>query len=150
MSTTGNPGPNAHGQEPAAAPANGPRTGAAQEARTRAAVAAHARHRAWREAEAAISAVLADPEVKRLQALIEQEEIEAGRELRDRFQAFQDRYEHAAHTGDAAVFAAVCPAKHGRWGRICVLTAGHEHRLLHWGVTPDGPVAWTGSAPDDN
>lgn len=44
--------------------------GKAEEIRTT--VAGRARQRAWREAERAISAVLADPEVQRLQALIEQ------------------------------------------------------------------------------
>lgn len=45
--------------------------GKAEEIRTT--VAGRARQRAWREAERAISAVLADPEVQRLQALIEQD-----------------------------------------------------------------------------
>ncbi|MFC9176785.1 hypothetical protein [Streptomyces sp. NPDC057107] len=53
--------------------------GADEQERIRTAVAAHARRRAWREAETAISAVLADPEVQRLRALIEQEETRAGR-----------------------------------------------------------------------
>ncbi|MEV6395944.1 hypothetical protein AB0M39_14375 [Streptomyces sp. NPDC051907] len=27
--------------------------------------------------------------------------------------------------------------------------AGHEDRAPPWGATPEGPVAWIGSAPDD-
>ncbi|MET8889790.1 hypothetical protein [Streptomyces griseus] len=122
--------------------------GKAEEIRTT--VAGRARQRAWREAERAISAVLADPEVQRLQALIEQEEVAAGRDLRDELQPFQDRYDHAVQTGDVAALAVLCPGKHGRWGRICVQSAGHETRTSHWGITPDGPVAWIGSAPDDD
>ncbi|MFD7859137.1 hypothetical protein ACFV6B_33460 [Streptomyces microflavus] len=148
MSTTGNPAPDAHGQKPAAAPTHEP--GADEQERIRTAVAGHARRRAWREAETAISAVLADPEVRRLRALIEQEETRAGRELRAEFQAFQDRYESAVRTGDIGVLAQVCAGKHGRWGRICVQSTGHETRTPHWGITPGGePVAWIGSAPDD-
>ncbi|MET9707754.1 hypothetical protein [Streptomyces griseus] len=122
--------------------------GKAEEIRTT--VAERARQRAWREAERAISVVLADPEVERLRALIEQEEAAAGRGLRDELQAFQDQYDHAVRTGDVAALAVLCPGKHARWGRICVLTTGHQDELPHWGTTPDGPVAWIGSAPDDD
>lgn len=118
--------------------------------RVRTAVAGHIRRRVWGEAEAVIGAVLADPGVQRLRGLTEREELRLGRELRDELQIFQDRYEHAVRTGEMAVLAGVCPGRHGRWGRICVLSAGHETRAPHWGITPDGPIAWIGSAPDDD
>ncbi|MEU1796541.1 hypothetical protein ACFXOL_14705 [Streptomyces californicus] len=119
-------------------------------ARVRAAVAGHVRRRAWAEAEEVFGVVLADPEVRRIGALVEAEEMRSGVELRDEFQTFQDRYEEAVRTGDVAVLARICPGKHGRWGRACVLTSGHEGRAPHWGVTSGGPVAWIGSAPDDD
>ncbi|MGW6638227.1 hypothetical protein [Streptomyces cyaneofuscatus] len=121
-----------------------------EEARVRAAVAGHVRRRAWAEAEAVFGAVLADPDVRRISALIEAEETRSGVKLRDEFRVFQDRYEHAVRTGDVAVLARVCPGKHGAWGRVCVLTAGHEERAPHWGITAGGPVAWIGSASDDD
>ncbi|MER7701220.1 MULTISPECIES: hypothetical protein [unclassified Streptomyces] len=122
-----------------------------EEARVRAAVAGHVRRRAWAEAEAVLTAVLDDPEVRRSGALVEEEERRAGAELRGGFQAFQDRFAYAVRTGDVALLAGVCAGEHGRWGRICVLTAGHEGRAPHWGITPDaGPIAWIGSAPDDD
>ncbi|MGW5296168.1 hypothetical protein [Streptomyces bacillaris] len=133
-----------------AGPAGEPVGAGAEEARVRAAVAGHVRRRVWAEAEAVFGAVLADPEVRRIGALVEVEEARSGVELRDEFQVFLDRYEHAVRTGDVAVLAQVCPGKHGRWGRVCVLTAGHKERAPHWGLTVDGPVAWVGSAPDDD
>ncbi|MCQ1582556.1 hypothetical protein ABZV81_34140 [Streptomyces parvus] len=102
-------------------------------------------------AEQRIAAILSDPEVQRIGALIQDEETRGGRELRDELQVFQDRYETAVHTGDIAVLTQVCEGKHGRWGRICVQSTGHETRTPHWGITPNGePVAWIGSAPDDD
>lgn len=79
-------------------------------------------------------------------------ETELGRELRARLQPFQDRYEQAVREGDAARLAGICPCKHGRWGRICVLDDGHETSMEepHWGRNSEGqPIAWVGSAPDD-
>ncbi|MFF8506434.1 hypothetical protein ACF07L_38220 [Streptomyces anulatus] len=116
----------------------------------RTAVAGHVRRRAWAQAEEVFAAVLSDPEVRRIGALIDEEEVRAGVELRGEFREFQDRYEEAVRTGDAAVLARVCPGKHGRWGRVCVLSAGHEDWAPHWGTTAGGPVAWIGSAPDDD
>ncbi|MEU6957625.1 hypothetical protein [Streptomyces sp. NPDC045714] len=121
-----------------------------EEVRVRAAVAGHARRRAWAEAGAVLGVVLGDPEVRRIGALVEEEERRAGAELRDGFQVFRDRYAHAVRTGDVILLAGVCAGKHGRWGRICVLSAGHEERAPHWGSTVEGPVAWIGSAPDDD
>ncbi|MFJ9891613.1 hypothetical protein ACIQRW_38010 [Streptomyces sp. NPDC091287] len=121
-----------------------------EEARIRAAVAGYARRRAWAEAEAVLTEVLADPEVRRIGGLIDVEEHRSGMELRDEFQVFQDRYALAVRGGDVALLAGVCAGKHGRWGRICVLSAGHEDRAPHWGTTVEGPVAWIGSAPDDD
>ncbi|WP_411115427.1 hypothetical protein [Streptomyces sp. 029-5] len=118
-----------------------------EESRVRTAVAVHARRRAWAEAEAVLTAVLGDPEVRRIGALVEQEERRAGAELEGELQVFQDRYVYAVRTGDAALLAG---GARGRWGRICVLSAGHEERVRHWGTAPEGPVAWIGSAPDDD
>ncbi|MFF8747811.1 hypothetical protein [Streptomyces californicus] len=104
-----------------------------------------------RRAEERIAAILADPEVQRIGALIQDEETRAGQELHAELQALQDRYETAVRTGDLTVLTQVCEGKHGRWGRICVQDTGHDTRTPHWGTTPDGtPVAWIGSAPDDD
>lgn len=123
-----------------------------EEARVRAAVAGHVRRRAWAEAEAVFGAVLADPEVRRIGALVEAEETRSGVELRDEFQVFQDWYEQAVAEGDADRLTGLCAGKHGCWGRICVLPAGHETLMEepHWGRNSEGrPIAWVGSAPDD-
>ncbi|MFI1568209.1 hypothetical protein ACH4ZX_35205 [Streptomyces sp. NPDC020490] len=121
------------------------------EARVAVAVRRHARLRTWREAEARIKAVMSDPEVRRLGEEIRQEEARLGAELRRRLQPFQDRYDCAVREGNIDVLTRTCHGKHGRWGRICVLSAGHESAELHWGITAEGqPVAWVGSAPDDD
>lgn len=99
-----------------------------EEARVRAAVAGHVRRRAWEEAEAVLTAVLGDPEVRRVGALVEEEERRAGAELEGGLEVFQDRCAYAVRTGDVGLLAGVCAGKHGRWGRICVLEAGHEDR----------------------
>ncbi|MYS33533.1 hypothetical protein K388_05864 [Streptomyces sp. KhCrAH-43] len=104
-----------------------------------------------REAETTILVLLADPEVRRLGEEIRLEELRLGLHLRARYGALQDRRERAVREGDHAVLQRVCPAKHGQWGRICVLDAGHESADPHWGVNAEGqPVAWVGSAPDDD
>lgn len=119
--------------------------------RVAAAVQRHARLRAWWEAEAAIAAVTSDPEVRRLGEEIRKEEARLGLELRPRFQPLQDRYDRAVRDLDAEALIRTCYGKHGRWGRICVLTEGHETTEPHWGITAEGrPVAWVGSAPDDD
>lgn len=51
------------------------------------------------EAEAVFTAVLSDPEVQRIGALIDEEEHGAGAELEGEFQVFQDRYARAVRTG---------------------------------------------------
>ncbi|OKJ06901.1 hypothetical protein AMK21_32295 [Streptomyces sp. CB00316] len=121
-----------------------------EEARVRTAVAGHARRRAWAEGGAVFTAVLGGAEVRRVGALVEEEERRAGAELEVEFRVFRDRYAYAVRTGDVELLAGVCAGKHGRWGRICVLEAGHEDRAPHWGTTAEGPVAWIGSAPDDD
>ncbi|MFB7064039.1 hypothetical protein [Streptomyces sp. NPDC056300] len=119
--------------------------------RVAAAVTAHARRRAWREAETAIAAVLSDPEVRRLGEEIERTEDLLGRELRPQFQHFRDRYERAVRDADLDTLTRTCGGKHGRWGRVCVLGTGHDSTAPHWGITAEGnPVAWVGSAPDDD
>lgn len=109
----------------------------------------HVRARALAEAERIISRLLADPQVQQAGARVEAAETELGRELSAGLQPFQDRYEQVVREGDAGRLAGVCPGKHGRWGRICVLDDGHETEP-HWGHNSEGqPIAWVGSAPDD-
>ncbi|QDN64349.1 MULTISPECIES: hypothetical protein [unclassified Streptomyces] len=123
-----------------------------EEQRVQEAVRGHARNRAFAEAEQVISLVLADPQVQEARARIEVAETELGRELCARLQPFQDRYEQAVCEGDTARLTGICPGKHGRWGRICVLDDGHETSMEepHWGHNSEGqPIAWVGSAPDD-
>ncbi|MGA5220993.1 hypothetical protein ACPCAE_33690 [Streptomyces cinereoruber] len=123
-----------------------------EERRVRDAVRQHARISAFMEAEKVVSAVLSDPGVRKARARVEAAEKELGLELRDRLQPFQDRYDEAVRGGDPGLLAGVCPGKHGRWGRICVLDDGHEtaSEEPHWGRNGEGqPIAWVGSAPDD-
>lgn len=123
-----------------------------EEQRVQEAVQGHVRTSAFAEAEQVISLVLADPQVQQASAQIEAAETELGMELRARLQPFQDRYDQAVREGDAARLTGICPGKHGRWGRICVLDDGHETSMQkpHWGHNNEGqPIAWVGSAPDD-
>jgi hypothetical protein len=117
-----------------------------------AAVRRHVRTSAFAEAEKVISFALSDPQVQQARARIEAAETQLGMELCARLQPFQDRYEQAVRDGDAARLTGICPGKHGRWGRICVLDDGHETSMEepHWGHNSQGqPIAWVGSAPDD-
>lgn len=119
--------------------------------RVAAAVEEHARRRARWEAETTLAAVLADPEVRRLGEEIERTEALLGEELRPHFQPYRDRYDRAVREADLDTLTRTCPGKHGRWGRICVLDTGHDSTAPHWGTTTEGrPVAWVGSAPDDD
>ncbi|MGW9175863.1 hypothetical protein [Streptomyces decoyicus] len=123
-----------------------------EEQRVQEAVQRHVRTSAFAEAEKVISFVLADPQVQQARARVEAAETQLGIELRGRLQAFQDRYERAVRDGDAARLTRICPGKHGRWGRICVLDDGQETSIEepHWGHNSEGqPIAWVGSAPDD-
>ncbi|NUK20151.1 hypothetical protein [Streptomyces lunaelactis] len=111
------------------------------------------RHAFWRTswlAETALSAVMSD-EVRRLAGEIEQEEFRLGQELSTRLQPLQERYERTVTDFDVELFTRICPGKHGRWGRICLMDADHEMAgEPHWGRTADGRlIAWVGSAPDD-
>lgn len=104
------------------------------------------------KAEQVISLVLGDPQVRQAGEQVEAAEMGLGMELRARLQLFQDRYEQALTDGDFTTLARTCPAKHGRWGRICVLDDGPETSMEepHWGRNGEGqPIAWVGSAPDD-
>ncbi|WP_461087548.1 hypothetical protein [Streptomyces deserti] len=117
-----------------------------------AAVRRHVRRKAFEDAEKAVSIVLSDPQVQLVRAQIEEAETRFGLELPARLQPFQDRYDQAVRDGDAARLTGICPGKHGRWGRICVLDDGHETSMEepHWGHNSEGqPIAWVGSAPDD-
>lgn len=94
--------------------------------------------------------VWSDLAVMRTAAAIEKEELRAGAELQHRFGEFAGRYRQAVSSGDHEVLARICPGKHGRWGRACVLDADHGAATggLHWGLTGGGdPIAWVGSAP---
>ncbi|MFF9627253.1 hypothetical protein [Streptomyces griseosporeus] len=125
---------------------------AEEEQRVQEAVRRHARARAFARAEQVISLLLADPRVREARERIEVAEAQLGMQLRARLQPFQDRYDQAVRDGDATRLAGICPGKHGRWGRICVLDDGHETSLEqpHWGRNSQGqPIAWAGSAPDD-
>ncbi|MFD9607181.1 hypothetical protein [Streptomyces sp. NPDC059970] len=102
--------------------------------------------------EKAVSLLLSDPGVQEVRARVEAAETELGMELQAHLRPFQDRYDQAVRDGDAVRLTGVCPGKHGRWGRICVLPAGHETSMEepHWGRNSEGrPIAWVGSAPDD-
>ncbi|AWN24841.1 hypothetical protein [Streptomyces sp. NEAU-S7GS2] len=101
--------------------------------------------------QTAISAAICSPEARRLQEEIRREETRLGLELRPRFQALQERYDRAVQDLTHDVLSRTCTGKHGRWGRICVLTVGHEATEPHWGTTAQGqPIAWVGTAPDDD
>ena len=124
----------------------------AEEQRVQVALRRHARNNAFAEAERANSLLLSDPGVQEVRAQIEAAETELGMELRVCLQPFQDRYDQAVQDGVADRLAGICPGKHGRWGRICVLPDGHETSMeeAHWGRNSEGrPIAWVGSAPDD-
>ncbi|GAB2897219.1 hypothetical protein GCM10027074_75730 [Streptomyces deserti] len=124
----------------------------AEDQRVQAAVRRHVRRKAFEDAEKAVSIVLSDPQVQLVRAQIEEAETRFGLELPARLQPFQDRYDQAVRDGDAARLTGICPGKHGRWGRICVLDDGHETSMEepHWGHNSEGqPIAWVGSAPDD-
>ncbi|MFI5864726.1 hypothetical protein [Streptomyces sp. NPDC051546] len=103
-----------------------------------------------KDAETTIQALLGNHELRRLSKRISREEIRLGGELSPRYEIRRERHDRAMREGDHCVLQRTCPGKHGRWGRICVLEAGHETSDPHWGVTADGrAVAWIGNAPDD-
>ncbi|MEU2357742.1 hypothetical protein ABZ599_33020 [Streptomyces misionensis] len=113
--------------------------------------AAHARRRVRWRTETALKVVMSDPAVQRLKAEIEQLEASLARELSPTLRRFQERYDRAVREGDYDLLVQRCPEKDGRWGRICVLDVGHEAEYPHLGTTPEGqPVAWVGTAPDDD
>lgn len=123
-----------------------------EEQRVQAAVRRHRREMDWFWAARIFSSALSDPQVQRARAQVEAAQTQFGLELRARLQPFQDRYDQAAHEGDVALLTGICPGKHGRWGRICVLDEDHETSMEepHWGHNSEGqPIAWAGSAPDD-
>ncbi|MEU7649150.1 hypothetical protein [Streptomyces huasconensis] len=113
----------------------------------------HARTGAFAEAEDVFSAVLSDPGGgQEARDRVEAAETQLGMELCACLQPFQDRYDRAVREGDVDRLTAICPGKHGRWGRICVLDDGHETSMEepHWGRNSEGrPIAWVGSAPDE-
>jgi len=103
-------------------------------------------------AEKVASVVQAAPRVQRARAQVQEAETQFGLELRARLRLYQGRYDQAVRDGDIDVLLRICPGKHSRWGRICVLDEGHEDSMEepHWGHNSHGePIAWVGSAPDD-
>ncbi|MEV8545480.1 hypothetical protein [Streptomyces sp. NPDC051572] len=110
-----------------------------------------ARQRAQWETEAALNAVMSDPEVQRLRQEIDAREAAMAQELSPMLRRFQERYDRAVRNADLDLLSRSCPGKHGRWGRICVLGIGHEAEYPHLGANSEGqPVAWVGTAPDDD
>ncbi|MCX4681619.1 hypothetical protein OG413_41190 [Streptomyces sp. NBC_01433] len=109
-------------------------------------------HGATRQkAETVIQTLLGDREIRRLGEEIRLEEIRLGLQLRPKYQALQDRHDQAVRDLNHVPLPQACFGKHGRWGHICVLNAGHETVDPHWGINNEGqPVAWVGSAPEDD
>jgi hypothetical protein len=103
------------------------------------------------KAGALFTVVMSDPEVQRIGEAIREEEQQIGVLLSEAYQPLVERWERASREGDIKVLSGICPGKHGRHGRICLLDADHDDRGPHWGLTVEGrPVAWVGSAPDDD
>ncbi|MFD7861470.1 hypothetical protein [Streptomyces sp. NPDC059783] len=97
--------------------------------------------------------VLSHPAVVQAAARVQEQELLDGVELQPRFSMFADRYHQAVTSADHEALSRTCSAKHGQWGRVCLLDADHEDTTggLHWGLTADGrPIAWVGTAPDDD
>jgi hypothetical protein len=110
-----------------------------------------ARQRRQWETETALHAVMSDPELQRLRQEIGELEASMARELSPMLRRFQERYDRAVQDADVDLLSRSCPGKHGRWGRICVLDVGHEAEYPHLGTNSEGqPVAWVGTAPDDD
>ncbi|MEU9405499.1 hypothetical protein ACGF5O_44910 [Streptomyces sp. NPDC048291] len=110
-----------------------------------------ARQRRHWETEKALNALMSDPEIQRLKQEIEELEDSMARELSPMIRRFQERRDQAVRDADLDLLRRSCPGKHGRWGRICVLDAGHEAQYPHLGTDPEGqPVAWVGTTPDDD
>jgi hypothetical protein len=110
-----------------------------------------ARQRREWETETALNAVMSDPEVQRLKEKIEELEASLARDLGPTLRRFEERYDRAVQDANLDVLSRSCPGKHGRWGRICVLDAGHQAEYPRLGTNPEGqPVASVGSAPDED
>ena len=110
-----------------------------------------ARQRAQWETETALNAVMSDPEVQHLRQEIDALEAAMAQELSPVLRRLQERYDRAVRDADLDLLSRSCPGKHGRWGRICVLDIGHEAEYSHVGTNSEGqPVAWVGTAPDDD
>ncbi|ATM24649.1 hypothetical protein SMD44_p10150 (plasmid) [Streptomyces alboflavus] len=101
---------------------------------------------------AQIARVMASPEMQRLGRETEAEELRLGTALSGMYRPQAERWARALREADTTVLSRICPGKHGHYGRICVLDAGHERDgNPHWGKNKAGrPVAWLGSAPDDD
>ncbi|MFE2337545.1 hypothetical protein [Streptomyces coelicoflavus] len=110
-----------------------------------------ARQRRQWETETALNAVMSDSEVQRLKEEIEELEASLARKLAPMLRHYQERYDRAVQDADLDLLSRSFPGKHGGWGTICVLDAGHEAEHPHLGTNSEGqPVAWVGTAPDDD
>jgi hypothetical protein len=72
------------------------------------------------------------------------------RELSPMLRRFQKRYDRAVQDADLDVLSRSGPGEHGRWGRICVLDAGHQAEYPPGINSEEQPAAWVGSAPDED
>lgn len=97
-----------------------------------------ARQRRQWETETALNAVMSDSEVQGLKEEDEALEASLARKLAPMLRHYQERYDRAVQYADLGLLSRSCPGKHGRWGRICVLDAGHEAGSPTWGPTLKG------------
>ncbi|MFJ8752202.1 hypothetical protein ACIREO_23140 [Streptomyces sp. NPDC102441] len=110
------------------------------------------RVRDYPDAHARIELVMSDPAVRDLVQKVGEEEERLGTLLSGIYRTEVARWNEALREADSELLSQICPAKHGRHGRICLLDEGHDSDAgPHWGRTTAGrPVAWLGSAPDDD
>lgn len=102
------------------------------------------------DTETVIHQLINDETIRDLAEEIRLEELRLGLQLRPQYQALYERGAQAVRGLNHAVLHK-CSGKHGRWGRICVLDASHDAADMHWGINAAGqPIAWIGSAPDDD
>lgn len=105
-----------------------------------------------RDPHARIEFVMSDPAVRELRQEVEDQEERLGTLMSGMYRAQEERWNQALREADSELLSQICPGKHGRHGRICRLDKGHDSGGdPHWGKTAAGrPVAWLGSAPDDD
>ncbi|MER5988677.1 hypothetical protein [Streptomyces sp. NPDC001787] len=104
------------------------------------------------DSHARIEFEMSDPAVRELRQEVEDQEEHLGTLMSGMYRAQAERWNQALREAGSELLSQICPGKHGRHGRICRLDKGHESGGdPHWGKTAaDRPVAWLGSAPDDD